>query len=91
MQTPLVEVRNTAIVPDLHPDRPLQYNSVNYFDDIAGCESDPDKASRSYQSLGSLMTDLGLVESTAKACAPSTRMVFFGIHFDTDKMILANG
>ena len=39
-QTPMVEVRNTAIVPDLDSDRPLQYNSVNYSDDIAGCESD---------------------------------------------------
>ena len=88
-QTPMVEVRNTAIVPDLDSDRPLQYNSVNYSDDIAGCESDHDKATSSFQSLGSLMTALGLVESTAKACAPSTRMVFLGVHFDTDKMVMS--
>ena len=82
VQEPDLEMRNSAIVPNINPDRPLPYKNVNYSDDLAGCETSLHKADASFQSLGNLMQELGLVESTAKACSPSTKMVFLGVHFD---------
>ena len=39
--------------------------------------------------LGALMKALGLAESEDKACPPSTKMVFLGVHFDTEKMTMS--
>ena len=80
---------HSALRVDLDPDRPLPYNNVNYCDDFGGCESSLHKATVSYQALGDLFTELGLAESVDKACAPSTTMVFLGVHFDTDKMTMS--
>ena len=85
----VAETRNRAIVPTLDPDRPLQYNCVNYCDDLAGCEKNPNKANSSFLALGQLMDELGLDESFKKASGPSTRMVFLGVHFDTNKMTMS--
>lgn len=61
---------------------------VNYIDDIAG-GAPPDKAGRDFEELGSLLVDLGLQESHAKACPPSTNMSFLGIQFDTVESTLS--
>ena len=86
---PSVESRNTAIIPTLDPGRPKPYNLVNYSDDFAGVEKTLHKAMASFLALGSLMHALGLVESVDKACPPSTKMVFLGVHFDTEAMTMS--
>ena len=86
---PVMERRNTAIVPVPEPDGTHPYNCVNYSDDLAGCETCHLKAAASFLALGALMHNLGLVESTAKACPPSTKMVFLGIHFDSDSLTMS--
>ena len=58
---------------------------VNYLDDFAGADT-WDGAEQAFLELGNLFTELGITESPAKACAPSTRMVFLGVQFDTCKM-----
>ena len=62
------------------------FNSLNYSDDIGGCEKTLERATKSYDALGSLLVDLGLVESTSKAHPPATSMPYLGILFDTEKM-----
>ena len=62
------------------------YNSLNYSDDIGGCETTLERATQSYEALAHLLTDLGLVESKSKAHPPSTSMPYLGILFDTVKM-----
>ena len=62
------------------------FNICNYSDDLGGVEQSLEHAQRSYLGLASLFKELGLTESTSKASPPSTRMVFLGIQFDTEKM-----
>jgi len=56
-----------------------------YLDDFAGC-SDSKVAESDFLELGGMLSSLGLKESIRKAHAPSTRMEFLGILFDTVKM-----
>ena len=77
-----------AIAANLDPDRPLPYNCVNYSDDMAGCEHSLHKAHASFESLGKLLGELDLEESSEKACTPSTCMVFLGVEFDSEKLIM---
>jgi hypothetical protein len=51
---------NFAIVPNIDHGRPLQYNIINYSDDIAGCEAELENAINSFLSLGSLRAQPGL-------------------------------
>ena len=62
------------------------FNSLNYSDDIGGGEQSLDRATLSFNALGSLLSDLGLDESKSKAHPPSTSMPYLGILFDTIKM-----
>ena len=62
------------------------FNICNYSDDLGGVEQSLEHAQRSFLGLASLYQDLGLAESTSKASPPSRKMVFLGIHFDTEKM-----
>ena len=62
------------------------YNSINYSDDIGGCEASRERATASFDALSTLFTDLGLVESISKAHPPSTCMPYLGVLFDTVKM-----
>ena len=80
---------HSALQVELDPERPLPYNNVNYSDDFGGCEGTLDKATASYKALSDLFTELGLAESVDKACAPSTAMVFLGVHFDTEAMTMS--
>ena len=59
------------------------FNSLNYSDDIGGCESTLHRATQSFDALGTLLLDLGLEESTSKAHRPSTSMTYLGVQFDT--------
>ena len=46
------------------------FNILNYADDFAGAEVNADRAQLSFDTLGSLLSELGLIESTSKACPP---------------------
>ena len=70
----------------LETDSETLFNSLNYSDDIGGCETTLDRATQSYDALGKLFSDLGLIESTSKAHPPSTSMPYLGIQFDTVSM-----
>ena len=85
-ERPGVPTRHSALTPDLDPERQLPYNCVNYCDDLAGCETSSHKAEASFKAMGQLLTELGLVESPEKACAPATSMTYLGVHFDTVQM-----
>ena len=67
----------------LETDSETRFNSLNYSDDIGGCESSQQKAEQSFTALGDLLLDLGLRESASKAHPPSQTMPYLGIMFDT--------
>ncbi len=46
------------------------------------------KAHEAFDALSSIIENCGLEESIAKACPPSTNMVFLGILFDTERLTL---
>ena len=60
---------------------------TNYLDDFAGCEN-WNNAERAFHTVGEILDKCGLAESVDKACPPSTKMVFLGVLFDTDKLTL---
>ena len=62
------------------------YRSVNYSDDIAGCEESEERANDSSNALHDLLLDLGLDESLKKNHKPSTLMPFLGVNFNTIKL-----
>ena len=64
------------------------YSCVNYIDDLGGVDT-PDKAMLAFESLGSLLDDVGILESKAKACEPATAMVFLGIKLDSIKQTVS--
>ena len=70
----------------LESQRESMYNSINYSDDIGGCEATLARAEQSSQVLSHLFKQLGLKESTSKYHPPSTCMPFLGIQFDTVRM-----
>ena len=84
-----MEVRNSAIIPDIDPTRQSPYNTLNYSDDLGGGEKSFHKATEAFESMGTLLKDLGLEESVDKACAPSRKMVYLGVHFDTTEMTMS--
>ena len=85
----LVPDRHPAISPDPEHGKQEPYNSVNYSDDMAGCESSKHKADASFLAMGNLLAELGLVESKEKACTPSTVMTFLGVSFNTESMTMS--
>ena len=60
---------------------------LNYLDDLAGAET-PERAHIAYSLFDSVLRKAGFVESQHKACPPSTKMVFVGVLFNTEKMTL---
>ena len=83
------ENRHIATVTGLDPGRPLQFNCINYSDDLAGCETSLHRATASFSALGNLLQELGLQESESKASPPDTAMTYLGVHFDTEKMTMS--
>ena len=70
----------------LETDSEEKFHSINYSDDIGGCERTLDRATESFNALAELFKDLGLAESTSKAHEPSTSMPYLGVNFDTVRM-----
>ena len=60
---------------------------TNYIDDITSANI-PTAAQSAFQSIRSLLGELGLAEAESKLCPPSTQMDFLGIHCDTEKLTL---
>ena len=83
-----VTSRHPALTPDSNPDKQSKYNSVNYSDDFAGLESTLHKSTASFLALGALLSELGLIESQEKACAPSQELTFLGVCFNSVKMTM---
>ena len=61
---------------------------LNYCDDFAGAESEKSVAEISFATMSQLLSELGLTEALTKANPPSTRMVYLGVGFDTEKMCI---
>ena len=66
----------------------LGYQCTNYIDDFGGAES-PGKATIAFEFLEELWSILGFVSSPEKDCAPTTRMVFLGVQFNTIDMTMS--
>ena len=64
----------------------ILFQILNYADDFAGVEKHLARAQLSFEILGELLSDLGLIESKKKACPPSTVMVYLGVKFDSNTM-----
>ena len=62
-----------------------EFNAIVYMDDFAGCETGQ-RAFEAFDTLGKLLTELGIKESVDKTQAPSTQMKFLGEEFDTQAM-----
>ena len=62
------------------------FNTLNYSDDFAGAELVLSRADLSYDLMGWLLHELGLVESLPKAESPRQIMKYLGILFDSLKM-----
>ena len=60
---------------------------LNYLDDLAGVET-PECVWLAYSLFESMLNRAGFIESSHKSCPPSTKMVFVGILFNTEKMTL---
>ena len=67
------------------------FNILNYSDDYAGAQDLFDLAMLSFNSLSSLLLELGLEESSEKAVSPSTTMLYLGVEYDTIKMEMRIG
>ena len=61
------------------------YLCINYTDDFSGACA-PNQAHHAFQTLKSLLSELGLVDSPEEESLPATRMVFLGLLYDTVKM-----
>ncbi len=60
--------------------------ALAYIDDLAGADIEEEKARTAFEDCGSLLRELGLMEAEDKQAAPSKRMVWLGVTFDTIKM-----
>ena len=83
------DVRHKAIIPVVEPYRQTPFQSLNYSDDLGGGERTFEKATAAFNTMGALLSELGLEESADKACAPAQRMTYLGVHFDTVKMTMS--
>ena len=62
------------------------FNTLNYSDDFANVEATLERASLSFDTLGSLLTELGLTESVDKAVRPCQILTYLGVQFDSNKL-----
>ncbi|MCH2416896.1 MAG: hypothetical protein MK195_09075 [Acidimicrobiales bacterium] len=72
--------RTTDAVVFMH--REMGFWDTNYLDDLIGV-SDPELGKEAFESLGDLLTELGLLENLAKACPPATVQLVLGVEIDT--------
>ena len=61
-------------------------STLNYSDDFASVEGTLDRATLSFNTMGSLLSELGLSESLDKAVSPCQVLTYLGIEFDTRKL-----
>ena len=73
----------------LDTDEKREYNSMNYSDDIGGCERTKSRAVQSFNTLGELLHELNLIEEETKAHPPATSMPYLGVQFDTVSMTMS--
>jgi hypothetical protein len=66
----------------------LGYNLIMYIDDLASCTHES-QASQAYDSLGNLLSNLGVMEAKEKACPPCRTMEFLGVLFDINTMTMS--
>ena len=66
------------------------HSLFNYLDDFIGV-SEPSLAKSRFQTLGHLLTDLGLEESMSKACSPSEIMICLGVELNTITFTMSVG
>lgn len=62
--------------------------AFNYIDDLAGVHASFTSATAAFNRAHTLLQELGLTESTAKATAPSTHMTWLGVDICTISMTL---
>ena len=62
------------------------FNILNYSDDYGGAQLTFEDAELSFNSLSSLLIDLGIEESLDKPVSPSTTMLYLGVEFDSVRM-----
>ena len=62
------------------------FNTLNYSDDFAGAELPLNIAWLSFDLMGWLLLELGLIESLPKAESPCQVMKYLGIEFDSNRM-----
>ena len=65
------------------------FNCCNYVDDMGGVEKTKARAEAAFKTLGWLLEDLGLEESTDKAEAPTQRITYLGVMFDSVSMTMS--
>ena len=65
------------------------YNCCNYVDNLGGVERAKARAAEAFKALGLLLTDLGLEESGDKAEAPTQRITYLGVQFDSVAMTMS--
>ena len=73
----------------LESDDGKQFNCCNYVDDIGGVEKVKKRAEEAFNKLGWLLGDLGIRESVEKAEAPTTKMTYLGVQFDSSAMTMS--
>ena len=78
--------RSTTAVTFMYHE--LGFHCTSYIDDFGGAEI-PEMSAVAFQTLGSLLADLGLDTSPEKASPPATAMVFLGVLVNTDNMIVS--
>ncbi len=61
------------------------FDIINYLDDFGGAQP-AENANAAFDTLGSVLYELGLQEAPEKAQAPSPNMEFLGVLFDVKKM-----
>ena len=57
------------------------YLCINYIDDFGGA-CGPNQAHHAFQTLKSLLSELGLMDSPEKESLLATRMIFLGLLYD---------
>ena len=74
-------------IEDSYLSRP--YQVCNYVDDLGGVEATKARATAAFNKLGLLLADLGLSESLKKAEAPTRRITYLGVEFDSEQMTMS--
>ena len=77
----------TSAVTWMHRRQGLEFDgapfrSLNYSDDLAGVEP-VSRAQESFESMGRLLSKLGLEEAGSKASGPNSKMEYLGVEFNS--------